>query len=108
MKWLAWLRGGGVPVWTSVALLVAFYTMAVFAPCRAPYDPAEQNRSFPNCPPSVLAVRSPSEWGQSIFFTHPYRLADPAARRYEVVPDVVVPVRLLYAGHLFTTPAGEP
>jgi len=108
MSWWRWLRGGGVPVVGSAAILIAFYLMAVLAPVVAPYDPGEQNRAFPNCPPSVLFVRPLRDWGQSILATHPYRLADPAARRYEILADVTAPVRLLYAGRLFTTPAGEP
>ncbi len=108
MKWVAWLRGGGAPVWISAGLLVLFYLMALFAPVVASYDPGEQSRAFPNCPPSVLRVRPARDWGQSILFTHPYRLADLATHRYELVADVTVPVLLLSGGHLFTTPPGAP
>lgn len=108
MTAVGWLRGGGATVWGSAALLALFYLSALGAPCVAPYDPAEQNRGFPNCPPSQLGVRSPGEWGESIFFTRAYRMADLTTRRYETVPEPVVPVRLFSGGRLFTTPAGGP
>lgn len=108
MKAVSWLRGGGLAVWGSAALLVLLYASAIFAPFVAPYDYTEQNRMFPNCPPSPLRLRSPSEWGESIFSTHPYRLADPTVRRYESVVDQAVPIHLLSHGHLFTTPPNAP
>ena len=101
-----WLRGGGAAVWASAALLAVLYLAALFAPVVAPYGYAEQNRRFPNCPPSPLYVRPPGQWGESVLYTHPYRLADPLTRRYERQREEVVPVRLLYRGHLFTTPPG--
>jgi peptide/nickel transport system permease protein len=108
VKWLGWLRGGGMPVWGSALLLALFYLMAVLAPVVAPYDHTEQNRAFPNCPPSVVRVRPPAEWGESILVTHPYRMADLTNRRYEIVSDESVPIRLLSGGHLFSTPPGAP
>ena len=107
MTSLHWLRGGGIPVWGSAALLVILYAVAVCAPFVAPYDYTEQNRMFPNCPPSPLGVRAPGDWGASIFYTHPYRLVDPTSRRYEA-GDQRAPVRLFSGGHLFTTPADGP
>jgi len=108
MRWITWLRGGGLTVWSSAVLLAAFYLMALGAPLVAPYDFAEQNRAFPNCPPSVIRARSVGEWGESIFYTHPYRLAEPTTRRYEQISDVRVPILLLSGGHLFATPHGQP
>ncbi|MGH7789739.1 MAG: ABC transporter permease [Candidatus Binatia bacterium] len=101
-----WLRGGGAVVGASAALLAALYLMALAAPWVAPYDYTEQNRRFPNCPPSPLRLQAPGDWGTSLFYTHPSRLADPTTRRYELQRDVRVPIRLFSDGHLFTTPAG--
>lgn len=125
MKAFAWLRGGGAVVTGSAALLAVLALMALFAPLIAPYDYREQNRAYPNCPPSPLHMRwlasAVSSVGQSageppavtaptstMFYTHPYHLADPATRRYELATDAIVPIRLFSAGHLFTTPAGGP
>ncbi|HYD48474.1 MAG TPA: ABC transporter permease [Terriglobales bacterium] len=94
----------GAIVWSCSLVLVAFALMALFAPWVAPYDPAEQNRSFPNCPPSHLGLR----WsGESLLYTHPRVLADPIARRYDDQREVRVPVELLVHGRLLTTPPGQ-
>lgn len=108
MSGLRWLRGGGATVWGSAALLAVLYAVALFAPFVAPYDYAEQNRMFPSCPPSTLRVRPPGEWGQSLLYTHPRRMADFSTRRYEEARDTVVPVLLFHRGRLFTTPEGAP
>ena len=94
-------------VWASAAILVLFYLTAVAAPVVAPYDYAEQNRAFPHCPPSSVHVNPPARWNESIFYTHPLALVDPITRRYDQQVDVRAPIRLLYAGHLFTTPPGS-
>ena len=107
MKGLAWFRGGGIVVAGSAALLAALLLMALLAPVIAPYDYREQNRQFPDCPPSPLHVRPLREWGSSIFSTRPYRLADPTTRRYELLTDTVVAIRLFAGGRLFSTPPGE-
>ena len=103
----AWFRGGGVVVAASALLLTALLLMAIFAPLIAPYEYREQNRQFPNCPPSPLHVRPVSEWNASVFYTFGYRLADPTTRRYDLL-DTPVPIALFSAGHLFTTPPGAP
>lgn len=90
----------------SAALLVAFYLMAIAAPWVAPYDYTEQNRAFPNCPPSSVHLNSPANWGESFFYTHPRQLADPYTRRYEEHTETRIPVVLFAHGHLFTTPPG--
>ena len=108
MKAFAWLRGGGAPVTISAFLLALLLLSALLAPVIAPYDYRQQNRQFPNCPPSPLRLRAPAQWSTSILYTHPYRLADATTRRYELLPDVDVPIRLLSGGRLFTTPAGGP
>jgi peptide/nickel transport system permease protein len=96
----------GVVVWTSAVLLALFYVTAILAPVVAPYDYAEQNRAFPNCPPSRLRLNPPSRWSESIVYTHPLVLADPLTRRYEEQADVEIPVHLFAHGHLFATPPG--
>lgn len=106
MRWPAPLRGGGWVVAASAAVLATFYASALLAPLVAPYSPAEQNRRFPSCPPSLLRIRPPSQWRSSILYTRPYRLADPTTRRYETVAERTVPIRLFHRGHLFTTPEG--
>ncbi len=101
-------RRPGLVVWVSAGILVLFYLTAVAAPFVAPYDFAEQNRGVPHCPPSHVHVNAPSQWSESMLYTYPYVLADATTRRYEEQRDVRVPIRLLYAGRLFTTPAGAP
>ncbi len=90
----------------STALLGIFSGAALLAPVVAPYDFAEQNREFPNCPPSRLYVNRPSRWAEAVLYTHPYRLVDPLERRYAEVRERKVPLRFFYRGRLFTT-AGE-
>ena len=97
-------RRPGLVVYGSALLLALFYLMALAAPLVAPYDFTEQNRAFPNCPPSRLHVNPPRRWSEAIFYTHPYMLADPFARRYAEQTEVRVPIRVLSGGHLFTTP----
>ncbi len=92
----------------STAILLLFYLMALAAPFVAPYDHTQQNRGFPNCPPSAWHLNSPAQWGEAILYTHPLVLADPMTRRYEENTSVKVPVSFLSAGHLFTTPPGGP
>src|SRR5262245_58667198 len=92
----------------SAALLACFYLAAVATPLVAPYDFAEQNCGFPNCPPSSLHVNPPGDWGSGIFYTHPFVLSDPLTRRYQQQDSVRVPLRLFSGGRLFTTPPGGP
>ena len=99
-------RRPGAVVWASGALLALFYLTAVAAPVVAPYDFTEQNRAFPNCPPSSLHVNPLGSWGESILYTHPRVLADPLTRRYEEQLAVRVPIHWLSNGHLFATPRG--
>ncbi len=98
----------GLVVWISAAILALFYLTAATAPFVAPYDFTEQNRSLPHCPPSSVHVNPPRAWADSVLYTHPHVLADPATRRYEEQSEVRVPVRFFHAGRLFTTPAGVP
>jgi peptide/nickel transport system permease protein len=101
-------RHAGALVWASGVLLVLFYLSALAAPFVSPYDFTEQNRTFPNCPPSSLHINPPGGWQESILYTHPRILVDPLTRRYEEQTQIRVPVLLLSGGHLFTTPSDGP
>ncbi len=101
-------RRPGIIVCASGLLLAVFYLTAIGAPFVAPYDFAEQNRSFPNCPPSNLYVNPPSAWGEALLYTHQFVLTDPITRHYDEKTEVRVPVRLFHRGHLFTTVPGDP
>lgn len=91
------------PVRVSVALLGLFYGVALLAPFVAPYDYAEQNRGFPNCPPSRLHLSPPALWGgDGILYTHPYVLEPGQGRRY-VESTEKVPLAWLTRGRLLTT-----
>lgn len=98
----------GLIVYASGGLLALFYLTALAAPFVAPYDFAEQNRVFPNCPPSHVHVNPPAAWSEAIFYTHPWALSDPLSRRYDEQREVRAPIQLLTRGHLFTTAPGNP
>jgi peptide/nickel transport system permease protein len=91
------------PVKLSVVVLAVLYLSALFAPFFAPYDYAEQNRAFPNCPPSPLHVNPPTLWtSDGLLYTHPYVLAAGPGRRYEQ-GAAKVPLAWLTRGSLLTT-----
>jgi peptide/nickel transport system permease protein len=74
----------------SLAVLVVLYLSALFAPFVAPYDYAEQNRAFPNCPPSQLRVNPPRLWlSEGVLYTHPYVLKAARGRTYEVTAEKI-------------------
>ncbi len=93
--------------WCSAALLAVFYAMALFAPLVAPYPYAQQNRGFPDCPPSPLYLNPPWQWSESVLYTRAYQLVDPLERRYSEVQGSRVPIHMFWNGHLFTTPEGQ-
>lgn len=94
------------PVRASVVLLGLFYGVALFAPFVAPYDYAEQNRAFPNCPPSRLHLNPLGLWmTEGAFYTHPYVLAPGTGRRYDASTEKV-PLAWFTRGSLLTT--GDP
>ncbi len=71
------------PVRMSVVILGVLYAGALFAPLLAPYHFADQNRGFPNCPPSPIRVNPPGLWSsEGVLYTHPYVLAPGTGRRY--------------------------
>jgi len=101
-------RHPGLVVYGSATLLLLLYAVALAAPWVAPYDYTEQNRAFPDCPPSSVNLNPPSRWNESAFFTYPQQLIDPLTRRYTEDVNVRVPIRFLHDGHLFTTAEGDP
>jgi peptide/nickel transport system permease protein len=93
----------GWPVRLSIVVLAVLYASALFAPFVAPYDYAEQNRAFPNCPPSRLAVNPPARWwSEGVAYTRPWVRAGAAGRTYTLA-DERVPIAWLTRGHLVTT-----
>ncbi len=91
------------PVKLSVVVLAVLYLSALFAPFFAPYDYAEQNRGFPNCPPSRLHVNPPALWASAgLLYTHPYVLAPGSGRRYDEGSDEI-PLAWFTRGSLLTT-----
>ena len=101
-------EGPGLIVYGSAALLIILYALALAAPWVAPYDYTEQNRMLPDCPPSSIHINPPSQWTESIFVTHPQMLTDPITRQYSENTGERIAIRLLHAGHLFTTAPGQP
>ncbi|MFZ0890647.1 MAG: ABC transporter permease, partial [Candidatus Binataceae bacterium] len=102
-RWASW------PVRFSAACLLLFYLLAIASPFFAPYDPTEQYRELPDCPPMSLHLSAPKKWPRGIFYTYATRMADPLERRY--IPDRShrVYLHLMRRGHLFTTdPADGP
>jgi len=97
----------GIVVWLSATILTVLYLTALAAPFVAPYDYTEQNRASPNCPPSRLYLNPPSQWAESVLYTHAFVLLDPQTRRYAEQQDVRVPIEWFTRGHLFTTPPGS-
>ncbi len=91
------------PVRMSVGVLAVLYMSALFAPFFAPYDYAEQNRGFPNCPPSPLRVNAPTLWAsEGLLYTHPFVLAAGTGRHYSPSEEVV-PLAFFTRGSLLTT-----
>ncbi len=101
-------RRASWPVRMSITCLVVFYLMAAASPLIAPYDPAQQYRDFPDCPPMSLHLSPPSNWAHGLFYTWPLRMADPVERKF--LPDYSrrVYLDLFSGGHLFTTGAPDP
>jgi len=91
------------PVIASIAILTVLYAAAALAPLVAPYDYAQQNRDFPNCPPSPTRVNPPHLWTSAgVLYTHPFVLTPGQGRRYTVGADEV-PLAWFTRGVLLTT-----
>jgi len=91
------------PVKMSIAVLAVLYVSAFFAPFFAPYDYAEQNRGFPNCPPSRVRVNPPGLWAsEGMLFTHPLVLQPGTGRRYSQAEEKA-PLAWFARGTFLTT-----
>ncbi len=101
-------RAAALTVKLSAILLLAFYVFAAASPLVAPYDPAQQWRTMPDCPPMRLHPAPPSEWSHGFLYAYPMRLDNPIARHYAEDRSRRTFVRLFYRGHLFTTAPDAP
>lgn len=71
--------------WTagaSIFILFMLYASALFAPFISPYDFREQNRKYPNSPPTKIHMSPLSEWKDSPFYFHPSKMTDVFKRTY--------------------------
>lgn len=98
--------------WTAraaIVVLVIFYLFAIASPVIAPYDPAQQYRELPDCPPMRLHLSPASDRNHGWLFAYPMKLADPMTRAYVEDRSRKTYIRWFHHGHLFTTEsAGEP
>lgn len=101
-------RAASLTVKLSALLLLAFYIFAAASPIIAPYDPARQWRTMPDCPPMRLHLAPLSDWSRGFLYAFPMRLDNPMARHYVEDRSRRTFVRLFYRGHLFTTAPGAP
>jgi peptide/nickel transport system permease protein len=102
------------------ALLLVFYTIALFAPFLAPYSQEEMDRDRFFHPPHRLHWVDAGGRFHPIPFVHPTRLADPSDFTYQEDESRVVPIRFFVRGtpyrlfgvlrtdrHLFGVESGE-
>ena len=75
-------RGAPWTVRASVICILIFYLFAAASPVVAPYDPANQYRNLPDCPPMALHLTPRAEWAHGFFFAYPMTMQDPLARRF--------------------------
>lgn len=69
-------------LYVGLAILAAFYLVAVFSEFLAPYPYQQQTRSEPSAPPSIIHFRDPTGNVHLRPFVYAVRLADPLAMRY--------------------------
>ena len=83
------------------ALIILFYTVAVFADFLAPEEYRAQSRREPSAPPSVIRFRDAR--GSATLRPHVYarRLVDPLQRRYVVEHERAYPLALFTRGHSY-------
>jgi len=91
------------PARAAVIVLTIFYLFAVASPVIAPYDPAYQFRSLPDCPPMRLHFSHGVDRANGLFFAYPMKIADPLARRFVEDRSRKTWLRFFYRGRLFTT-----
>jgi peptide/nickel transport system permease protein len=96
-------KGAPYTVRISVACLLVFYLFAAASPVIAPYDPTQQYRNLPDCPPMRLHLAPPAEWSHGLFYAYPMTMADAMARRFAEDRSHRIWIRMFHRGHLFTT-----
>jgi peptide/nickel transport system permease protein len=96
-------KGAPYTVRISVACLLVFYLFAAASPVIAPYDPTQQYRNLPDCPPMRLHLAAPSEWTYGLLYFYPMTMADSMARRFAEDRSHRIWIRFFHRGHLFTT-----
>jgi peptide/nickel transport system permease protein len=96
-------KGAPYTVRISVFCLLVFYLFAAASPVIAPYDPAQQYRDLPDCPPMRLHLAAPSEWSHGLFFAYPMAMTDAMARGFSEDRSHRIWIRFFHRGHLFTT-----
>ncbi|HEY0080417.1 MAG TPA: ABC transporter permease [Pyrinomonadaceae bacterium] len=81
------------------ALIILFYSVAVFADFLAPEEYRAQSRREPSAPPSVIRFRDAR--GRTTLRPHLYarRLVDPLQRRYAVETERAYPLALFTRGY---------
>ncbi len=82
----------------GAALLVAFYTIALFAPFIAPYSQEEMDRDRFFHPPHRLHWFDARGHFHPVPFVRPTTLVDPGNLTYHEVPDAIVPLEFLARG----------
>lgn len=83
--------------------LLLFYFFAAASPFVAPYDPARQYRSLPDCPPMALHVTPGAERRHGWLFAYPMRMINPLARQFVEDRSRRTYIRFFYRDRLFTT-----
>ncbi|HUA35484.1 MAG TPA: ABC transporter permease [Candidatus Binataceae bacterium] len=109
------VRGGLAREWRlasrtvrlSAMCLVLFYLFAAASPFFAPYDPGDQNRRMPDCPPMRIHLSAPSDWSEGFFWTNPMHMVDPQERTYAPDTSRRTYIHLFSGGHLFTTDSAK-
>jgi peptide/nickel transport system permease protein len=102
-----WRLASGT-VRASMVCLLLFYLMAAASPLMAPYNPAEQYRELPDCPPMGLHLSPPAQWSRGLFYFYPRVMVDPLARSFRADESRRVHLHLFYRWHLFSTAPGAP
>jgi peptide/nickel transport system permease protein len=100
-------RGSPWTVRASVICILIFYLFAAASPVVAPYDPANQYRNLPDCPPMPLHLTPRAQWAHGFFFAYPMTMQDPLARRFVEDHSRKTYIRFFHRGHLFTTESAD-
>jgi peptide/nickel transport system permease protein len=96
------------PVRMSAICLLFFYALAAASPILAPYDPAQQYRELPDCPPMELHISEPAQWSRGVLYTYPMVMVDPTRRAFKVIRSKRDYIHFVYRGRLFTTASDDP